>query len=802
MSGLPPQNDPARDAAEKKALEARDRTGQVVGALKDGKLPSTAQITKTIDKIQNSDELHNAGQGVTPLGKRVLADTEKLLESTKRVLEEKNAGNQLQNIVYHGVQGAKDINDNTSIPGDFKQKVRTETSAAQRDASQTAQSAYQKILRIPSLVMSSPEFRALLNDLNSIAQEVVSINLPNQSDNQNDYDNNNNIVTQGSHAQDPDQTKMEIQQNARETADRTSQTLRENAYPLAKNVANVGGEHIRDFSEGKKSLKEATTGGVKSLQSSVQQNVSVRKLSDEERDRLVNRFKNVMIEAHRNQQYQDAISELMDLISQLSQQTQELTQHLSDNLAGPREEINKNDSIQIATKNARDIVEKFANQSLDPLIDSIREFGRQMKNDQELRDYFKEVRQFIGKSLHDTEFVQNTDYTQYGSELITTGRQILLEKYREQSENVRRQANSFNEAIQNDPTTAQWRRDLDNLVTDLFLDESGSPTIKYELIKDAAKIIPVLTTQLQYLPLPRIENSDDEYDFAFDNMVLHLPEILPSHAHLTLTSDINLDRESTSLIKNYAFFEVSKIRADARNIAFYYKKKKGVINMNDLGLVDFSIPNNGLRFYLKLLLEAPTKDHPNLRFNVLEADTTIESLKLRIHQSKHDVLYKILTPLAQSKIKKQLEATITEKMKEAVQLLQDSIQRLQVQVSKLRQKSNINSNISNLTSNINTNIKGLANKNIIGNAANILTGGNSNNNNNNAGYDQTNNNTYNDNNNNTGHDQNKETWRTKPIDPADNYYNIPVNNNNNKTDVPPRKVSPHDTTPQYQPLEE
>ncbi|CAJ0913341.1 15220_t:CDS:2, partial [Entrophospora sp. SA101] len=90
------------------------------------------------------------------------------------------------------------------------------------------------------------------------------------------------------------------------------------------------------------------------------------------------------------------------------------------------------------------------------------------------------------------------------------------------------------------------------------------------------------------------------------------------------------------------------------------------------------------------------------------------------------VLYKILTPLAQNKIKKQLEATITEKLKEAVQLLQDSIQRLQVQVSKLRQKSNINSNISNLTSNINTNIK----------------------------------------------------------------------------DVPPRKVSPHDTTPQYQPLEE
>lgn len=31
---LPPQNDPARDAAEKRAIEARDKSGKVVGALK------------------------------------------------------------------------------------------------------------------------------------------------------------------------------------------------------------------------------------------------------------------------------------------------------------------------------------------------------------------------------------------------------------------------------------------------------------------------------------------------------------------------------------------------------------------------------------------------------------------------------------------------------------------------------------------------------------------------------------------------------------------------------------------------
>jgi hypothetical protein len=262
-SKLPPKDDPKRDAAEKKAIETRDKTEQVVGALKEGKLPTTEQITKTIDKIQKSDELHDVGRGASPLGKRVLADTERLLESTKRVFEEKNAGDQLQNIVYYGAQGARDVTG-TSIPGDFRQKVQTEASSAQKEASQTAQSAFQKILRIPSLIMSSSEFRVLLNEINSIVQEAVSINLPNknnnqnddQNDNQNDYDrlnNNNNIITQETNAQDPDQTKREIKQ----AADRTTQQLRENVYPLAKNVASVGGEHIKDFSEGKKIVKRS-----------------------------------------------------------------------------------------------------------------------------------------------------------------------------------------------------------------------------------------------------------------------------------------------------------------------------------------------------------------------------------------------------------------------------------------------------------------------------------------------------------------------------------------------------------------
>ncbi|CAJ0753689.1 15776_t:CDS:2, partial [Entrophospora sp. SA101] len=488
------------------------------------------QITETIDKIQESEAIHDIGHGMTPLGKRVLADTEKLLETTKRVLDEKNTNDEIQNIVYYGTQGARDISGTKIIPEDFKQKVQAETSTVQQDVSPTVQDAFKKILKIPNLIISSSEFRLLINEINSIVQEAISLNIPKQDDST-PSDNNNKKIQKTSHTQQSKDPKEATEETAKDVA----QQLREGTYPIAKNAAEISGEHIRDYSEGKKSLKEAVTDGASSLKTAVQESVANYQLSKEQRDRLVTRFKNVMIEAHKNPEFQDAISELLDMISRVSQHTQEVTKQISETVTETTSEtIVDNSAIQIATKNAKDLIENFANnRSLDPLISSLRELGTKVKTDQEMHNYFKDLQQFVVKSLHDTNFVQNNDYIEHGSRLIQDGRKILLEKYNDITNRIQKEASTFNKAIQKDKTLSEWTNDFDNLISDLFLDEKGRPT----LVKDFAKIIPVFANKIQYVPLPRIENSDEEYDYAFDNFVLHLPEILPRHLHISLTSD-------------------------------------------------------------------------------------------------------------------------------------------------------------------------------------------------------------------------------------------------------------------------
>jgi hypothetical protein len=134
MSKLPPKDDPKRTAREVQSLREHDKAVEVQEALRQvsnflqvdhvkinilliiidirnsaGKLPTTSQLTSSIDDIQKSEVLYETARGMSPSGKKVLVDTEKVLDSAKIVLEEKNAGDELQNMVYYGTQAAKDI---------------------------------------------------------------------------------------------------------------------------------------------------------------------------------------------------------------------------------------------------------------------------------------------------------------------------------------------------------------------------------------------------------------------------------------------------------------------------------------------------------------------------------------------------------------------------------------------------------------------------------------------------------------------------------------------------------------------
>jgi len=660
MSKLPPRNDPERSEREQEAIQARDKAVQATEALKDGRLPSTDQVTSAIESVQKSDSFHEASRGMSPLGKKVLVDTEKLLDTTKKIFEEKNVGDELQNVIYHTGKATKDTTSNATVPGDLKNKVTTETSSSQP----LVQDSLKKTMIIPQLLMSSSEFRKLINDLHSIIQDALLRTIP-------DRDPSEIDTGIGS-----DQEKT-VGQAKQETA----QQAREGAYPVAKEAADITGGYVKDFSEGNKGAKETATEGAKHLASHFKGKFTGYRLTEEQRDILVNRFKNLMIETQSRHEYQSVLEDLINNISRLNEQSQNIAGHAKETAKSQAGQSVDRTDLQKAQENAKKLIENFANhKSLDPLIEALKTLGRDVQNDQELRAYLNELREFALSSLRDPNFVKETDYIQHGSMLIDRGRTLLLERYSDHTQRIADEASAFNEALQNDALTAQWAADFQSLVRDLFLDENGQPTVKFELIKDFAKILKLAGEKIKYLPLPKIENSDEEYDYVFDNIVLYLAEAVPKHLRMNFMADISLNRDEKDVLQNTAYIEIAQINADARNIAFYYKKKKGLINMMDVGLVDFSIPRHGLTIKLKILLNPPTESNPDIEIKVLEANTDIDELKFRLHDSKHDVLYSVLTPLVEKRVKNQVAKMISEKMAASVEYIKENIVTLQSQV--------------------------------------------------------------------------------------------------------------------------
>ncbi len=100
-----------------------------------------------------------------------------------------------------------------------------------------------------------------------------------------------------------------------------------------------------------------------------------------------------------------------------------------------------------------------------------------------------------------------------------------------------------------------------------------------------------------------------------------------------------------------------QIQADMRDVAFYFKKKAGFPKLSDSGLADVLLGGEGLTITAHVV--SADKDKSSV-FKVKNVNVKVGTLKFSIRDSKHDLLYKTLRPLATGLVKKQLQKAIAD----------------------------------------------------------------------------------------------------------------------------------------------
>lgn len=102
--------------------------------------------------------------------------------------------------------------------------------------------------------------------------------------------------------------------------------------------------------------------------------------------------------------------------------------------------------------------------------------------------------------------------------------------------------------------------------------------------------------QVGYVPIPRIEYTDDNLDLVVENLTLQGRNLFPNAIALEAHNFVKFSPYSAISDDSQHRFTLTfeQMQADMRDVAFYYRKKTGIPKMTDSGLADVLFGGHGL----------------------------------------------------------------------------------------------------------------------------------------------------------------------------------------------------------------
>ncbi|KAK7689617.1 hypothetical protein QCA50_007410 [Cerrena zonata] len=365
---------------------------------------------------------------------------------------------------------------------------------------------------------------------------------------------------------------------------------------------------------------------------------------EERRDQFIYRGKKVIVECQKHKDYQESIRWLLTYLEEYASHGQSVLSHGQDS----KDALQSDNSLQQATSELRTLLERFANgMSLSVIGDAMKVLYEDSKQDEELRDWFRAVDSYVRKVLLEPGYVLEPDCNNQANRLKDEGKKFYDDKYKSHFDNLFNSAGDWFRALGDDPLNKRFGEDWARLTKDLLFDDEGSLKFKSELWMDIRKVIlPAIIDQVGYVPIPRIEYTDDSLDIVLENLALSGRNLFPNIVSI----------EAHNFVKFSPYNAIKDESSHDRyeDVAFYFRKKTGLAKITDSGLADVLLGGSGLT----VTAHVKSSNDPASVFEVKDVNVKVDTLKFSIRDSKHDTLYKAVRPLATGLVKKQLQKAI------------------------------------------------------------------------------------------------------------------------------------------------
>lgn len=384
-----------------------------------------------------------------------------------------------------------------------------------------------------------------------------------------------------------------------------------------------------------------------------------KKVPEERKDQVIFRLKKMILECQQHPEYSDAIQTLLRLAENYGKHGQVVGKGAADTTKETRS------GFAQAEYDLRTLIERFANgTSTEDLWDSIGQIYKDADKDPELRGWFKNLDAYIRRCLLEQGYILEDDSSRQWDRLYEQGKYLLRDKYRTHTNRVIDEVKFVADQFDQDSQNKSFAAAVEKLFKDLGNDQDGTPVFKPHLLKDLTEvIIPAVLENIAYIPIPRIEYSDPQFDAVIENLVLESDNFAPNVLEIASEHYFRWGRKKiANKNKNTMDIKVAGIQMDLRDVSFHIKRKQGFPSITDTGVVDLLLPGDGFSFRMKVST-ADKKDRQNF-FKVEKVDVDFKDLKFKVTKSSHKLLFSLFKPLALKAMRPALQKAVEKAIKD------------------------------------------------------------------------------------------------------------------------------------------
>jgi len=425
------------------------------------------------------------------------------------------------------------------------------------------------------------------------------------------------------------------------------------------NKEGLGDKAEQQFLEGApvKQITQDVAQETKETFQDSQGNTEVR-ISDKEFELLYTDVTRILITLARTPSYRSGIDNMFNLVD-----------ILQNHLGEPTSEVPE--SVQLHAKRAQleteQLITTFTGQKvLDNFVHSLKKVVKKMNQETQTREYLKELKTFI----LDTKTVEKLSEKETKERLkkfARDGREIVEQfKYGDELYNFMDATDRLFESFKNDEFVTILRHHAGLVADDLsFVDNEGNVKLDTDMIGKLRGVMgPIIAESLKYIPIPKIEDNNEDTHFWVDNVVLCGYDVIPDKIRVQMESDskINIREIQTDHSHTNLIITLDHIKTEIKNLEFFYHRKT-FPQITEQGRATLRLPGDGatliIRYYVKQSIGEVIPV-----FHEGKVDFQIHNFELEFDKKTldHDILIPLITSMFKLTLQRRIERAVEENL--------------------------------------------------------------------------------------------------------------------------------------------